>query len=261
MKTHHTLSLALATVLVSFPAHAATSKDEACRKIEKMLVAVQLEAPSMSDRQFDEANESLKEAFTRNCEAASTGVLQDAMSSTAAAPTYANGAALERDGHWFLPDGREFVEESGILADARADQNSNAPIFAPFLAQHNRCAPGCGYVSWGIWGDARHQAKRSCHNSGEAIDIHAITCGGKTYAALSARFTEYVSCMKGTLQAIYGSGEHADHAHLQLPGCAFCQGLHCSGGRGQGDVSGARGPVQHRSAQKAPVRKHKRRHA
>ena len=98
------------------------------------------------------------------------------------------------------------------------------PILAPFLAQHGQCGTGCEYVSWGIWGDARHQAKRSCHNAGEAIDIHAIRCGGVVSAAGSKRFNSYASCMRQKFGVIYGSGDHRDHAHIQLRGCHMISG-------------------------------------
>ena len=117
-----------------------------------------------------------------------------------------------------------------ILNDVMS-RGQNPPIVGPFTTAHEKCAPGCRFVSWGIWGDARHQAKRSCHNSGQAIDIHAIVCGGKTYPSLSARFTNYASCMKGSLGVIYGSGDHRDHAHIELRHCDMCVGLHCRGMR------------------------------
>lgn len=100
-----------------------------------------------------------------------------------------------------------------------------APILAPFTNAFNQCAPGCTYTNWGIWGDMRHQHKHSCHNSGSAVDVHAIRCGGANYAAGTSRFNGFVSCMHGRngLYTIYGNGEHRHHAHISLESCEVGQ--------------------------------------
>lgn len=105
-----------------------------------------------------------------------------------------------------------------------------APILGPYLSRHRQCASGCSYVSWGIWGDKKHQQRQSCHNSGEAIDIHAIKCHGRTFAAKSARFGQYVQCMRGKFYVIYGSGDHANHAHIQFHNCRKIKGNGNTGG-------------------------------
>lgn len=243
MKPTLTLAPLFALALsVLAPASAHAAKQEACEKIENMLLTVQMGAPDLSDANYNAMNESLKAAHQKYCETELPAGFEEAISLVM---TYDNGNAIERDGRYFMPDGREFVAQDqsadGILADA-ISRGANPPILASFTPAHNRCAPGCRYVSWGIWGDARHQAKRSCHNSGEAIDIHAIVCDGRTYPSLSSRFTQYTSCMKNTLGVIYGEGEHRDHAHIELRNCEMCVGLYCHGMR----EHGGGGQVQHK---------------
>lgn len=98
-----------------------------------------------------------------------------------------------------------------------------APIMGPFTQAFNRCAPGCTYVDWGVWGDARHQRRRSCHNSGSAIDIHAIKCNGKTHRGGTGdrRFLQFRSCMHNSpgLYTIHGSGDHKQHIDIALKSC------------------------------------------
>lgn len=101
--------------------------------------------------------------------------------------------------------------------------SKGAPIMAPFLAAFNKCAPGCSYIDWGVWGDERHKRKRSCHNSGSAIDIHAIKCNGKTHRGGTgdAKFLAFRSCMHGKngLYTIHGSGMHKEHIDIALASC------------------------------------------
>ncbi len=103
-----------------------------------------------------------------------------------------------------------------------------APIMPQFLAAFDQCAPGCKYIDWGVWGDRRHQMHRSCHNSGSAIDIHGIRCGGKKITAGSAGFSQFVRCMQGhsSLFIIFGRNPHRHHAHISLRSCEV-------GGRGK----------------------------
>ena len=233
--------LVLLTLALSTPSQAAPK--EACEKIENMLLSVQLASTELSDANFDSMNESLKSAHQKYCETELPSGLSEAMS---VVMTYDDGSLLERDGRFYMPDGREFLEDTrrqdDLLEDA-ISRGGNPAVLSVFTSAHNRCAPGCRFVSWGIWGDPRHQAKRSCHNSGQAIDIHAIVCNGKTYPALSGRFNEYASCMRGSMGVIYGKGDHRDHAHIELHNCEMCVGLHCHGmrihnGGGAGDGGG-----------------------
>lgn len=137
---------------------------------------------------------------------------------------------------WFLffCIGREGdVEETSYATTAPAKQqpfepamtqhlgSKGAPVMGPFQSQFNRCAPGCTFTNWGVWGDKRHQVKKSCHNSGSAIDVHAIRCGGKTSGPGSSRFKQFVGCMDGSnqLSVIFGHGEHKNHVHIALTQC------------------------------------------
>ncbi|MCC6138787.1 MAG: hypothetical protein IT287_09150, partial [Bdellovibrionaceae bacterium] len=78
---------------------------------------------------------------------------------------------------------------------------------------------GCGFISWGIWGDAAHQKKPSCHNSGQAIDIHALVCGKTKVTVKTAKFQKYLKCMRNHFGVIYGNAAHKNHAHIQLKNC------------------------------------------
>lgn len=193
------------------------SPAETCAAINSMLLETQLQRPSMSPEEYARQNNALKDSFRRFCEGMNRS---DRL-------IYPDGKPIFANGSFQLPDGRLF--QPALFSDAA----SNAPILQPFLDAHRSCAPGCSYTSWGIWGDEAHQQRRSCHNSGQAIDIHAITCGGSTYVSMSSRFTSYVGCMRGHLGVIYnrGRGDHQDHAHFELHGCNMCAGLGCGGGR------------------------------
>ncbi len=102
-----------------------------------------------------------------------------------------------------------------------APKDGSAPISGPFQAAFNKCAPGCSYTSWGIWGDERHQARASCHNSGSAIDIHDVTCNGQTISPGTSAFGSFVQCMSSdpTLYVIHGNAQHQQHAHIALRSC------------------------------------------
>lgn len=195
---------------------------ETCAKVQEMLFDTQLDARSYNPVEYAHLQRTLKDTYLRKCDGAAAAGGE--------AIRYEGGLKLWENGRWWLPNGREFTEAMSL------DAAANARIVGPFTAAHNRCAPGCGYVSWGIWGDTSHQQRRSCHNSGEAIDIHAITCGG-THKALSARFDQYVDCMRGSLGVIYRAKDHYDHAHFQLHGCNMCQGQGCGGSGGPGKVA------------------------
>lgn len=205
---------------------------EACRNLEEMLMETHLNQPAYNEIEFALLDKVLKTTFTLRCEGRvqagrdTGGHGEDPVDEK----NFTNGQVMFDRGEWHLPNGRMFKPLSFLGYYA----GESARILQPFLDAHRSCAPGCGYVSWGIWGDEAHQRRRSCHNSGEAIDVHAITCGG-THAAPSQRFNRYVSCMRGHLGVIYGSGSHNNHAHFQLHGCSMCQGKNCGGESGNDD--------------------------
>lgn len=213
MKLFSVLAILLlsAQATASSPAPAA-----ACSTIEKMLMESQLRANEMNAEQFELIDQNLKSTFTALCEEDSSSDLLNGSTLY-----YPNGQIATEDinseeAMWFYPDGTTFYNVEDILADLL---RKAAPIAGPFAAKHKICASGCGYVSWGIWGDEAHKKRKSCHNSGEAIDVHAITCGGKTYAAQSKRFTTYVKCMGKYFGTIYLKKDHYHHAHIQLRNC------------------------------------------
>ncbi len=157
----------------------------------------------------------------------SSGVLAaDQFNTSVSTLYYPNSSVMmERDADgdpvWYYPTGEMIDEES---ADELSDlifgfERKVAKIEAPFKSQHKSCASSCTYVSWGIWGDEAHKKRRSCHNSGEAIDIHAIKCSGVTSKALSKRFDTYVACMKKKFKVLYRVKNHFGHAHIQIPNC------------------------------------------
>lgn len=124
---------------------------------------------------------------------------------------------------------RQSREIHRVAAAAIPRDTKSAPIMAPFLRALHQCAPGCSYRSLGIWGDARHQHERSCHNSGSAVDVGGLICHGRVYAAnynagSSTRFGRFVSCLRRhrNLYVIYGHGgrgNHMRHAHVSLRSC------------------------------------------
>lgn len=115
------------------PAQAPTAA-EACARLQEMLVENQAARPALNELRFAVNDRALKDAWSAHCSGWSASGLF----------SYGNGSPLWRDGRWLMPDGSEHTES--LLQDAAA----NAPILGPFLSAHRRCAPGCGYVSWGI---------------------------------------------------------------------------------------------------------------
>lgn len=117
---------------------------------------------------------------------------------------------------WYLPDGQEIENDfsKALFLDRKV-----APILAPFKKYHKVCSGGCDYISWGIWGDEAHKKRPSCHNSGEAIDIHAVVCAKTTYKAKTTKFQNYLKCMRKHFGVIHGNAEHKNHAHIQLKNC------------------------------------------
>ena len=170
-----------------------------CSRIQDQLQALQEEGLTIENKAFNAASDKLKAHYSSLCESTD----------------YDNGklASVERD----LDQLDQSLAYLNILT---AKRKGSPKILNPFLKRHNNvCAPGCGYVSWGIWGDSAHQNRASCHNSGDAIDIHAITCGGTTYTGKSQKFRDYVSCMHNEFGTVFGNKTHTDHVHVQLRPC------------------------------------------
>jgi hypothetical protein len=47
----------------------------------------------------------------------------------------------------------------------------------------------------GTW---RPGSGRSCHHSGNAVDLGGMRCNGQNYSAYTGRFAEFVECARGT---------------------------------------------------------------
>lgn len=200
----------------------------ACKNLENLLFESQVRSQEMSEEQFKIIDNNLKQTFKSFCEEGSTELVQGH------SLYYPNGKLATSDirnpqAQWSYPDDTpavSFMDGEDLLADIlKSDsERAAAKIAGPFAAKHKLCAAGCGYVSWGIWGDAAHKKRKSCHNSGEAIDIHAITCGGKTYAPPTKKFLAYIGCMKKYFYTIYGNKEHKNHVHIQFNNCRKIKG-------------------------------------
>jgi hypothetical protein len=88
-------------------------------------------------------------------------------------------------------------------------------------------------------GDKNHQARRSCHNAGEAIDVGPITCSGaQSFQSNSPQFFEIAKCLandsNNELQVIFHKAEgpgmirksdHVGHMHVQLRHCNMVYGM------------------------------------
>ncbi|MCB0378872.1 MAG: hypothetical protein KDD33_10295 [Bdellovibrionales bacterium] len=72
---------------------------------------------------------------------------------------------------------------------------SSAPIWKYFKSVFSQCAPGCSPYGVGTW--RKPDGKRSCHHSGNAVDMAGFSCGGKKYSAYTSRFTQFVACVRG----------------------------------------------------------------
>jgi hypothetical protein len=109
----------------------------------------------------------------------------------------------------------------GVLEYA-ANSSKGAPVMGPFLRNLKSCAPGCAPVDY----NAYRSQSNSCHNTGRALDVHGIQCGGKTHMAINGgRFAEIVRCMKGKMHVLYRNGPgttsgHHDHGHFSI-GCSI----------------------------------------
>lgn len=116
-------------------------------------------------------------------------------------------------------------------------------IIPPFQKWFGTCTKNlglgdCRFENMGIMGDAAHRARRSCHNSGQAIDVGTVTCsGGQKLTTDSAQYFNLANCMandsNNELQVIFykASGpnmiqksDHNKHMHIQLKNCAMVYG-------------------------------------
>jgi hypothetical protein len=106
--------------------------------------------------------------------------------------------------------------------DSYGAGSTHAPVWPTFIRNLHSCAPGCVPVNYNAY---RHQ-RNSCHNTGHAVDVGGISCGGHVYRAINGgRFAQMVRCMKGKMIVLYRNGPattagHHDHAHFSI-GCSI----------------------------------------
>lgn len=216
----------LVTLLWLLSPLALAAPNPACNQISQLLFSSQMQQNEMSEEQFKIIDQNLKASFLALCESGSSS---DYVQGNVL--YYPNGQIATTNINdvneaWYYPDGTPVPFGQGEMQEFLDSvlRGKSAKISSPFEAKHKVCASGCGYVSWGIWGDAAHKKRKSCHNSGDAIDIHAITCGGKTYAPPTKRFLQYVSCMDKYFGTIHGNKDHKKHVHIELKNCRKVKG-------------------------------------
>lgn len=123
------------------------------------------------------------------------------------------------------------------------EQLQGYPIVAPFKENFNKCTgkanmgTNCKFEDLGIMGDASHQARRSCHNVGEAIDVGYIECAGQKIQPSDKKYEEFVKCFaddtngvtndifhKKAGQNTIQKSDHVKHVHIQLKNCRMVTG-------------------------------------
>lgn len=116
--------------------------------------------------------------------------------------------------------------------------NGRHPIVGPFKEEFDKClnkvglSPSCKFENWGIMGDKAHQRRRSCHNTGEAIDVGPIHCDGAKYDSKHPKFLEMAKCMANNsgekFKVLFHTAHppnlryapnHTGHMHIQLKTC------------------------------------------
>lgn len=175
-----------------------------------------------------------------------------------------NGVELVRTGMFELDQSDLYKEEDGELSELAADtldiqasatdfsarkksrprhantntsSHTSAPIWGSFVANFNKCAPGCLPANLITFGERNNfsptagQGNFSCHPEGRAIDVGAIVCKGKAHFAIdNGKFATFVGCMKRKMKTLWHQGRkkgvtrgHYDHAHFSN-GCVAADG-------------------------------------
>lgn len=126
---------------------------------------------------------------------------------------------------------------------ATSDLTTPFKILGPFKKYFDSCTGkaglgSCKFVNLGIKGDASHRARRSCHNSAQAIDVGPLTCSsGRRVLASDPLYFEVAKCMANDtgdeLQVIFYKKEgqnmiqksdHNNHMHIQIKRCSMVYG-------------------------------------
>ena len=140
-------------------------------------------------------------------------------------------------------DGGSYTGMTGLTPVSPTELTGMRKIIPPFQKWFGACTKGlglgiCRFENMGIMGDASHRKRRSCHNSGQAIDVGTVTCsGGQKITPSSAKYFDLANCMandsNNELQVIFykASGpnmikksDHNNHMHVQLKSCAMVYG-------------------------------------
>lgn len=130
-----------------------------------------------------------------------------------------------------------------VRPTATGDLSSPYKILGPFKKYFDTCTERvglgtCKFINLGIKGDKAHQARRSCHNSMQAIDVGPLTCSsGRRVLPSDPGFFDVASCManqsNNELEVIFHKAEganmmrdsnHKGHMHIQLKNCAMVFG-------------------------------------
>lgn len=111
------------------------------------------------------------------------------------------------------------------------------PVFQKYFDMCTQSAQlgTCRFRNDGIWGDAAHMARKSCHNDGRAIDVGLpFVCEQGTYKWDDPKMLEVAKCLDGNneLKVTFrncdkvGMGQsgvscHRDHMHVKLRECPW----------------------------------------
>lgn len=135
------------------------------------------------------------------------------------------------------PDTLTGQEQNQVAAiDAAEREAQRAPVWEPFLARFQQCAPGCDPIGYSAW----RKSTRSCHGEGRALDLFGMRCADGNHMAIHSgrnqgRFAALVQCLSegrinrvqrlapGELGCLWHNGSeqtagHRDHVHVSI-GC------------------------------------------
>lgn len=123
------------------------------------------------------------------------------------------------------------------------DQCNGHPVCPEFKKNFDECTAkanmgnDCKYEDLGIMGDKAHQARPSCHNVGEAVDVGYIECAGQKIQPNDPKYLEFVKCFaddtEGKMNNIFHikagqntiqKSDHVKHVHIQLKNCRMVPG-------------------------------------
>jgi hypothetical protein len=128
-------------------------------------------------------------------------------------------------------------KRKAVGANTSTSSHTGAPIWGSFIHNFKKCAQGCLPANLITFGSRSNYSPTAgvgnytCHAEGNAIDVGAIVCGGKTYRAVdNGRFATFVACMKPKMKTLWHQGRkkgvtrgHYDHAHFSN-GCVAADG-------------------------------------